>query len=183
MGKFLFLVKWLNSAKLTTTLRMEEGMSMTPEVSQYWQHFIEQQQLPPDLQPAEIYSFGNTEQMANELARLVIIGQKTATTSAIELYEPDEHVPQVGDYNVILDGRDRPVAITKTIMCTIVKYNQVDAEHAFLEGEGDRTLAYWRSVHEPFFKAEYAEAGQVFTPTIACLCERFEVVPERRELR
>lgn len=47
MGKFLFLVKWLNSAKLTTTLRMEEGMSMTPEVSQYWQHFIEQQQLPP----------------------------------------------------------------------------------------------------------------------------------------
>lgn len=134
MGKFLFLVKWLNSAKLTTTLRMEEGMSMTPEVSQYWQHFIEQQQLPPDLQPAEIYSFGNTEQMANELARLVIIGQKTATTSAIELYEPDEHVPQVGDYNVILDGRDRPVAITKTIMCTIVKYNQVDAEHAFLEG-------------------------------------------------
>lgn len=43
--------------------------------------------------------------MANELARLVIIGQKTATTSAIELYEPDEHVPQVGDYNVILDGR------------------------------------------------------------------------------
>lgn len=49
---------------------------MTPEVRMYWQQFVEQQQLPPNLQPAEIYSFGNTEQMANELARLVIIGQK-----------------------------------------------------------------------------------------------------------
>lgn len=146
---------------------------MTPEVRMYWQQFVEQQQLPPNLQPAEIYSFGNTEQVANELARLVIIGQKTATTSAIELYE---HVPQVGDYNVILDGRDRPVAITKTTACTIVKYNQVDAEHAFLEGEGDRTLDYWRSVHEPFFKAEYAEVGRIFEPTIDCLCERFIVV-------
>lgn len=149
---------------------------MTPEVRRYWQQFTEQQQLSPNLQPAEIYSFGNTEQMANELARLVIIGQKTATTSAIELYEPDEHVPQVGDYNVILDGRDRPIAITKTTACTIVKYNQVDAEHAFLEGEGDRTLDYWRSAHEAFFKAEYAEVGRIFEPAIDCLCERFIVV-------
>lgn len=149
---------------------------MTPEVRMYWQQFVEQQQLPPNLQPAEIYSFGNTEQMANELARLVVIGQKTATTSAIELYEPDEHIPQVGDYNVILDGRDRPVAITKTTACTIVKYNQVDAEHAFLEGEGDRTLDYWRSAHEAFFKAEYTEAGRVFTPDKLCLCEQFIIV-------
>ncbi|MCP8852540.1 hypothetical protein [Latilactobacillus sakei] len=59
---------------------------MTSEVEQYWQTFIKEQNLSPERQPAEIYSFGNTVQMANELAVLVISGQKTATTSTIDLY-------------------------------------------------------------------------------------------------
>lgn len=149
---------------------------MTSEVEQYWQTFIKEQNLSPERQPAEIYSFGNTVQMANELAVLVISGQKTATTSAIDLYEPNEHVPQAGDYNIILDGQGKPAAITKTMSCKIIAYNKVSADHAYLEGEGDRTLDYWRAVHEPFFTAEYVELNRAFEPTIPCLCEQFMVV-------
>ncbi|MBQ4279729.1 MAG: ASCH domain-containing protein [Rikenellaceae bacterium] len=49
-------------------------------------------------------------------------------------------------------------------------------EHAFREGEGDRTLTYWRKVHERFFKKELESVGQVFTEDMAVVCEEFHVV-------
>ena len=33
----------------------------------------------------------------------------------------------------------------------MVPFDEVDEEHAYLEGEGDRSLEYWREVHERFF--------------------------------
>jgi len=44
------------------------------------------------------------------------------------------------------------------------------------EGEGDRTLEYWRSVHEPFFKEELAAINQPFDGRTKVVCEEFEVV-------
>lgn len=44
------------------------------------------------------------------------------------------------------------------------------------EGEGDRSLACWRQVHEDFFRAELAEAGLEFSPEMPVACEEFEVV-------
>nr|WP_233993434.1 ASCH domain-containing protein [Latilactobacillus sakei] len=75
-----------------------------------------------------------------------------------------------------LGGQGKPVAITKKMRCKIIAYNKVSADYAYLEGEGNRTLAYWRAVHDPFFAAEYAELHRTFEPTIPCLCERFIVV-------
>lgn len=33
---------------------------------------------------------------------------------------------------------------------TFIPFNKVDKQHAYLEGEGDLSLAYWRRVHEAF---------------------------------
>ena len=49
------------------------------------------------------------------------------------------------------------------------------AEHAFQEGEGDRTLASWRAVHEAFFTGEMERAGLTFTKEMPVVCEEFEV--------
>ncbi|KRL58503.1 ASCH domain-containing protein [Latilactobacillus fuchuensis] len=152
---------------------------MQKAIQDYWQQFVTQQQLSTQ-QPVQIYAFGDNPAMADELAQLVISGQKTATTSAIALYTKDEPVPQVGDYNIILDGQGQPVAITQTSRCDIVDYQDVTEEHAYLEGEGNRTLAYWRSVHEPFFKAEYEASHQLFSPTMPCLCEQFILLKAKK---
>ncbi|MFL4973017.1 MAG: ASCH domain-containing protein, partial [Microvirga sp.] len=45
------------------------------------------------------------------------------------------------------------------------------AAFAFDEGEGDRTLAYWRAAHECYF----TRLGQ-FAPDMLLCCERFRVV-------
>ncbi|WP_227005255.1 ASCH domain-containing protein [Companilactobacillus paralimentarius] len=110
----------------------------------------------------------------DKLAHLVYDGTKTATTSSYDLYTADEYMPQVGDYNIILDGNEEPLCITETLVTEVVPFKYVSAEHAYHEGEGDRTLDYWREVHEDFFKKEYQEAGKEFNDEIPCLCEVFK---------
>ena len=46
----------------------------------------------------------------------------------------------------------------------------------FMEGEGDRSLAYWRDVHEDFFAEEFAETELEFNGQTSILCEEFKVV-------
>ena len=58
----------------------------------------------------------------------------------------------------------------------IKNLNKVTADHAYLEGEGNRSLEYWRKVHKDFFEKEYYQAGKVFTDRIPCICETFKVV-------
>ncbi|MFC6290836.1 ASCH domain-containing protein [Levilactobacillus angrenensis] len=123
----------------------------------------------------DTYALGSDSD-ADALAHLVKIGRKTATTSALELYEADEPLPYVGEYNVILDGHDQPVCITQTKVTEVVSFDQVTQEHAYHEGEGDRTLTSWRQGHRSFFTAEYQAVGRTFNEQIPCFCEVFERV-------
>ena len=50
------------------------------------------------------------------------------------------------------------------------------ADHAFKEGEGDRSLSYWQSVHERFFRNEMEEYGLEFSEEMKIVCEEFKVV-------
>ena len=78
----------------------------------------------------------------DELADLVLSGIKTATTSALDLYRDDEPLPQTGAYDVVLDSQNQAVCVIKNDRVIATKYLDVDAKHAYLEGEGDRSLAY-----------------------------------------
>lgn len=110
------------------------------------------------------------------LAELTRTGVKTATASAGPLYALEgEPLPRAGEYSVILDSRDRAVCVACTTRVYTVPFCEVSAEHARREGEGDRSLAYWRQVHEDFFRTELAGAGLEFTPDMPVVCEEFEV--------
>ena len=126
--------------------------------------------------PYEAWAFGGAPE---KLAWLVAAGIKTATASAYPLYEADgEPLPQVGDYSVILaaDEGDKAACVIRTTKVTVVPFCEVTREHAFREGEGDRSLAYWRAVHEEFFRDELKDTGMAFDETMPVVCEEFEVV-------
>ena len=111
------------------------------------------------------------------LAALVLAGTKTATASAYPLYALEgEPLPEAGEYSVILNSRDEAVCVIRTTRVYTVPFDQVSAEQAWREGEGDRSLACWRKVHEDFFRAELEEAGVEFSPSMPVVCEEFEVV-------
>ena len=122
----------------------------------------------------EAWSFGEA---ADKLADLVIQGIKTATCSAYDLYLiNNEPLPRVGDYSVILNSDKEPVCIIKTVKVYVTEFQQVSLEHAFKEGEGDRSLAYWRQVHEKFLRNELGSVHRCFDMHTKVVCEEFELV-------
>ena len=111
------------------------------------------------------------------LAALTLSGTKKATSSAYDLYAlTDEELPQAGEYSIILNASGDAVCVIRNVCVSLIPYRNIDARHAFLEGEGDRTLAHWRSVHEAFFRHALREHGLIFTEDIIIVCEEFEVV-------
>jgi uncharacterized protein YhfF len=72
---------------------------------------------------------------------------------------------------VVLSGAERPLAIIETVELTERRFSDVDAAFAHDEGEGDRSLAYWRLAHRAYF----TRLGQ-FAEEMVLYCERFCVV-------
>jgi uncharacterized protein YhfF len=147
-------------------------------IIQFWEDY---RKLNPSSSTEYVaWAFGNTKEMADDLAQLVLEGTKTATASNYLLYEIEkEALPSVGLYNIILDGNGEPVAIAITTSVEVVPFDEVTEEHAYLEGEGDRTLMYWREVHEDFFTKELEGVNEQFHHKIPVVCERFKVVYKR----
>ncbi|MBD1379503.1 ASCH domain-containing protein [Metabacillus arenae] len=115
------------------------------------------------------------------LAQLVIDGIKTATCSSLINYElENEQVPFVGEYSIILNSKDLPVAIIKTVEVEIMPMNKVPEDFAIAEGEGDRTYRYWKNVHEEYFKAELSKIGREFSEDMMLVCERFELIDVKK---
>lgn len=114
---------------------------------------------------------------ADLLADLVLRGKKTATASAYDLYAlEDEPLPREGTFDVILDSQDQAICIVEITKVSVQPFNQVSDDHAFKEGEGDKSLVYWRQVHEDFFTECLREAGLNFTPNSKVVLEEFRKV-------
>jgi uncharacterized protein YhfF len=115
----------------------------------------------------ETFTFGDGPELAEWLGALVLEGRKTATCWAAE----DGQQTEVGKFMVMLDGEGRPRAVIETLELTQSRFDEVDELFAFEEGEGDRTLAYWREAHQRYF----TRRGQ-FSEDMLLWCERFRVV-------
>lgn len=147
-------------------------------VAAYWEAF--RATLPPEARADATYAawgFGDSADMADELGALVAAGTKTATASLFWEYEFDgDPLPPVGAYNVILNGRGDPLCITQTMQITITPFNEVEATFAYDEGEGDRSLRYWREVHWAFFSRMCQRIGREPHETMPVVGERFRLV-------
>ena len=122
------------------------------------------------------WAFGATAEQADELLALVLSGTKTATAGALWDYEAEgEELPAPGALGIVTDGRGVPHALVVMTQVDIVPFDEVSAEHAYLEGEGDRSLATWREVHEQFF-TEHAVHRHGFSPDMPVVLQRFAVL-------
>lgn len=137
-----------------------------------WEEFIKRNRLA-DCEYTE-WAFGVE---ADLLAHLAATGEKTATASAFPLYKlENEPLPVAGEYSIILDSNDNAICVIQTTKVSVVPFNEVTAEHAYNEGEGDKSLAYWRELHKKYFTECLNEVGLEFTSTMKVVCEEFAVV-------
>jgi uncharacterized protein YhfF len=145
----------------------------------YWQRFLAS--LPRDsayrTRRVHAEGWGDSPHMADELGALIADGTKTATCSALAEWQSEgEDLPEPGLLTIVLNGKDQPLCIVETIEVTVKPFNQVDAAFAYEEGEGDRSLAYWRKVHRRFFERTFARIGGQFSEEMLLVCERFKVI-------
>ncbi len=143
---------------------------MTPQ--EIWNAY---KQINPSIgDEIDAWAFGEE---ADLLTDLVLRGEKTATASAYDLYALEaESLPQEGTFDVILDSQNQAVSIVEITKVSVQPFNQVSAQHAYKEGEGDKSLAYWRQVHEDCFAEWLKEAGLTFTPESKVVLEEFSKV-------
>lgn len=140
--------------------------------SELWKIFKNKYDIKVDTY--EAWAFGGAP---DQLADLVIKGIKVGTASAYPLYELElEPLPQEGSYSVILNSKDEAVCIIQTTKVYIVPFKDVTAEHAFKEGEGDKSLAYWREVHKEFFEECLRDTPVSFSEDMGVVCEEFKLV-------
>jgi uncharacterized protein YhfF len=153
-------------------------MAYPPLITAFWQEYLAT--LPADKdKPAadfEVWHFCSNQIDADELGELAHRGIKTATASALWAYTASEPLPQVGSLSVITNWEGEPLLLIETSEVEIVPFNQVSARQAYAEGEGDRSLAYWRAVHWLFFGRELRALGKEPAEDMPVVCEHFIVL-------
>ncbi len=145
---------------------------------EFWQAFRDSFDADaPGEDAYQAWSFGDTPEMADELGQLVLAEIKTGTASLAWEYNQDgDPLPRAGEYSIILNGAGEPLCIIETTRVYIEPYNLVDQEQAYAEGEGDRSLAYWREAHWDYFARRCELLGREPSEYMPVVCERFRVV-------
>ena len=163
--------------RLAQSLGGGEGLKMSDEatIRAFWQTYLE---TLDDNHPhrfraiPEAWSFGDSIELADQLGRLVLQGIKTATCCR---YLGENLVEEAGP-SIIVDGKGQPLCVVETTEITVRRYKDVDAKFAADEGEGDRSLNYWRDAHWNFFTHEGAQEGYEVSEDMLLECERFRVL-------
>jgi uncharacterized protein YhfF len=107
----------------------------------------------------------------------VLAGVKRASAGLVWSFEhAGVPLPQVGDLSVVTNWARQPQCVIETVRVDIVAFQDVTAEFAATEGEGDGSLAYWQSAHRAYFGRECQRLGREPGPDMPVACERFEVV-------
>ena len=130
--------------------------------------------IPEAYRALRSFAFGDGPDLADELLELVLKGVKTATCSTRD--EPNQSKP--GERWIVLDGHGTPRCVIESTEVSFRRYGEVDAAFAYDEGEGDRSLAYWRSAHRRYFE----RLGK-FSEDMMLMCERFRLVEILSESR
>lgn len=126
--------------------------------------------------PISFY-FCDNEFDANECADLVVKGIKKATATSLWWYKKNnEPLPKVGDLYIITDWSGNAKAVIETTKIDQVPYNKITSEFAEIEGEGDKSLAYWKRVHNDYYTREMKVFNEQFDENMIIVCEQFKTV-------
>ena len=111
-------------------------------------------------------------ELRRTLVAAVLRGEKIATASLREDYEPDteEAMPHPGERLMLLGFDDEPLGLVQVGRAKVVRAADVDVQFARDEGEGFKTVSDWRAAHER------AWADRRMTDDTLIVCEWFTLV-------
>ncbi|MDM0051020.1 ASCH domain-containing protein [Variovorax sp. J22R115] len=152
-------------------------MNIPSSIATFWDGFCAEAGEDRSDRFFEAFHFDDNERDANALADLVFAGAKRATASLVWTFEQaGGSLPRPGALSVVTYWNGRPACVIETLAIEILPFEQVSAEFAAIEGEGDGSLEYWRRVHWSYFGRECASVGREPTKAMPIACERFSVI-------
>lgn len=122
------------------------------------------------------------------LATLVLLGEKTATSSGHLFYALENTaLPQIGDVSIILDNAGQPVVKIMNTAVALYRFDEVPENISLAEGEG--CISEWQQVHRDFFNKALRHysilphshsllgvADHQITGDFEVICEQFTVI-------
>jgi len=131
----------------------------------------------PPTRELDVFYFGDTPELAAQLAHLVMKGVKRGTVcwlaAMARLGFPPAHPGMV---SVVTDRFGHALCVIEFDRVEQLRFGDVGERHAWVEGEGDRTLAAWRAGHLSYYTAEAARLGLEFSDDALVLFQYFRVL-------
>jgi uncharacterized protein YhfF len=163
---------------------MPDDLSNDPGVRQFWNAFTRAARIKGA--DFSVFHFGDRTELADELVGLVLVGTKRGRTSLPRDFTGrGRPLPKPGDLGIIVDGNNTPRCIVRTVLVDVKPMRDVNADFAWISGGGDRSLEWWRSAHERYFRRQGAREGFAVDGDTDVVLERFEVVwpPEHSDTK
>jgi len=125
----------------------------------------------------DAWGFGDTPEVKQELLDLILEGKKRASTNLLIESELAGYPPSgVGQFHIILNGNDVPTAVIQTVSLRKAKFNDIDEDHAYWEGEEDRTVESYLKEHVKYYTRVGKTLGFIFHEDLEVEFERFELI-------
>jgi len=142
-----------------------------------WGDFLDAHLEYAFVEAPKVIHFCDNEKDANECAYLVKSDIKKATShSLLGIQYREESLPKIGDFLVITDWSKKAVCIIKTTAVKLVPFFNITKAYAELEGEGDKSLEYWKKTHWDYYTKELESFGRVPRESMIIVCQEFEKV-------
>ena len=142
-----------------------------------WEEFLSKNPHMRGQHPYRVFHFYDTESAANQSVKLLSQGIKRAYSQALlQIQLEGEVMPRVGGYSVVTDGSRKAKYIVQTTSMKFLPLFSVHEEHARLEGEGDKSLGYWRKTLWQVWARQLAKHGRIPKVPMMVVFERFEKV-------
>lgn len=152
-------------------------IALDPSVPRLWAGYLATTGKPVSTPLPAAWHFCDTELDADVCAALVLAGRKRATAPSLWFFESRGLAPPaVGDLDIVTNWNGKAQCIIRTTAVRIVRFHEVTAEHARLEGEGDGSLASWRATHKAYYERELEGTGDTAVEDLPVVCQYFEVV-------
>lgn len=146
-------------------------------ITQYWKRYQEYNTDSKNVAEPPAFYFCDNKIDADECAELVAKGIKRATSPSVWWFKKHgQEFPKIGNLAIITNWQGSPMAIIRTTKVAIVTYNNITPDYAFIEGEGDKSLNHWKTVHWEYYKKEMAVFGEYPAENMEILCEYFECI-------
>ena len=148
-----------------------------PSILKLWNSFILENPKYKNAPIPKFYYFCDNEKDANDCAQLVVDGVKRATSTSLWWFETyKQPLPKIGDLAIVTNWKGMAKAVIETTKIEKTPFNKINAEYAEIEGEGDKSLAYWNKVHWEYYTREMNEQGEKPTKDMLLICEHFKTV-------